>query len=74
MLQEDATLDQAVSEPLRAETLTVRAATGISLGFTEIDTLIASNVTSGNVVITETAAGGDVLVGSLARGGPAASR
>lgn len=69
VLQENAPLDQALAEPLRADTLTVRAATGISLGYTEVTTLNATNVTSGDVVITETAAGGDVAVELLDQAG-----
>jgi len=63
--QVDATADLRTSEPLRAATLTARAATGISLPFTELATVSATNTASGDLSITETASGGDVAIALL---------
>ena len=65
--QVDATGDLRSAEPLKAATLNVHAATGISLPFTEITSVSATNTASGDLSITETATGGDVAITLLSQ-------
>jgi hypothetical protein len=60
--QTDATGDTLSGEALRGAALNVRAATGISLPYTEFTDVTATNAVSGDLQITETATGGDVNI------------
>ncbi|NML47853.1 LEPR-XLL domain-containing protein [Ramlibacter sp. G-1-2-2] len=59
--------DNVGAEPLRAGALTVHAAGGISLPYTEITSVSATNTASGDLSITETATGADVIVTLLSQ-------
>jgi hypothetical protein len=66
--QSDAGGDGASGEPIRAADLNVHAAAGITLPFTELTTLTALNTgTTGNIAISETAAGGAIQVNSISQ-------
>ena len=65
--------DGIISEPLRASTLTIRAATGVDMPWAQINTLVADNVDSGNLFVNVVArnpllgVGGDVSVTRIAQ-------
>ena len=65
--------NNTASEPIRGALLTVRAATGISLPFTELGSVSATNTASGALSIAETATGGDIAVVLLSQANTAAN-
>lgn len=65
--------NNTASEPIRGALLTVRAVTGISLPFTELGSVSATNTASGALSIAETATGGDIAVVLLSQANTAAN-
>lgn len=65
--------NNTASEPIRGALLTVRAATGISLPFTELASVSATNATSGNLSIVEAATGAGINVILLSQANNAAN-
>jgi hypothetical protein len=64
--QSNSLSDGVTSEAIRAANLDVHAAIGITLAYTEVDTLTAENSgASGDIVIDETATGGDIDITRL---------